>query len=324
MRLLCLVNNIDDVVRGNATTSLLHAALRRNHDVWVASPGDLGLDAADQITARAIMVALDGDRFVPFPLQRILVDQVDVLFLRTQPAEDPGRRWAHDVAFVLARMARQRGVLVLSDPDGLQAAASKLYQASLPRPFRPDTLVTRDPDEIRAFVEASETPVVLKPLDGTRGRDVFRVHRDDLSNFNQIVDVLTRSGFAIVQCFLSAAREGDVRLLLLDGAPIIVDGEVAAVRRVPSGADFRSNLHAGGHTLKAEMTPTLASITDAIGPRLREDGIFLAGVDVIGDAVVEVNVFNPGGFTNASRFSGIDFAPTVVEGVERRLAAHRS
>ncbi|MEL6348247.1 MAG: hypothetical protein AAFV53_34375 [Myxococcota bacterium] len=322
MRLICLVNTIDNIISGNATTRLLTAALRRGHDVWLTQPDDLGLGTSDQITARAISAILDGDRFVLGAYKQLVVRASDVLFLRTRPDRDPNRQWAHHIAMSLARMARQQGVLVLSDPDGLTAAASKLYPTLLPRSLRPEALITRDPEQIRSYVLKSEEPVILKPLDGDRGRDIFRVHRDDLSNLTQIVDVLTRHGFAVVQRFLPAAREGDVRILLLDGAPIVVDGALAAIRRVPGDADFRSNLHFGGHLADAEMTPQLEAIIDAVGPRLREDGIFLASVDVIGDVVVEVNIFNPDKFAHAARFARLNVAGAVIDGIEKRAHAH--
>ena len=320
MKILCLVNLAAEVASGDTTVLLLRAALQRGHEVWITGVCDLSIDPADRILARACRAAAgpDGTLAQDAP-QLIDVAAVDVLFLRTNPGRDPARRWAHEVALDLARMVQARGQLVLSNPVGLAAAASKLYLTVLPPQFRPDTLVTRDRQALLDFARAGDGRCVLKPLNGSHGRDVFLVHAGDLSNFNQIVEVLTRSGFAMAQRFIPEASQGDTRLLLLDGEPLRDGLHFAAVRRVPGALDFRSNVHAGGAPAPGELTPALQAIAHSIGPRLRQDGIFLAGLDIIGDKVVEVNVFSPGGIGDAERFTGADFTRPIIDALEQRV-----
>lgn len=319
MKLLCLVNTPTGAGAGNSTVALLRTALRRRHDVWIAGVADVGLEVGDRVVARAYRAGLDGFRFVLDPPTVQEVDGFDALLLRADAERDRGRRWAHEVANGLARTARQRGLVVLNDPDGLAVASSTLYMSAFDPALRPETLISRDPVALRRFVtEAGRC--VLKPLDGTLGRDVFRVDADNLANFNQIVDVLTRDGFCVAQRFIDGADQGDTRILLLDGEPIVVDGHLAAHRRIPSGTDFRSSMEAGGAPAPAEITPALRELCAVVGAQLKRDGIFLARLEVIGDKLVEIDAACPGGFSQAARQSGVDFTVPVIAAVEQRVA----
>jgi glutathione synthase len=303
----------------------VRAAQRRASRCFVGSVDTLSLLPTGAVSIQAIRVgetsSLEGlvASLREAQPEGVCVDELDAVLVRTNPGRDD-RAWAHSTAMTLLRVARDRGVLVLSDPDGLARASSKLYLAELPANITPRTLVTRDRAHIDAFLHDVGGPCVLKPLSGTHGRDVFRVDAAQPANLNQIVDVLARQGYVMAQEFVPEAVEGDVRLLMLHGEVLTVGGCVAAVRRVPSGADFRSNISAGGRAVAADLTPELLAVAQAVGPLLVRDGIFLAGLDVIGTKVVEVNVFSPGGFQDAEAFTGIDFSQHVISEVARRLA----
>lgn len=322
MKLLCLVNTPAGAGAGDSTIALLRAALRRGHDVWVAGVADVGLEPDGRVVARAHGAGLDGFRFVLDPPTLKDFGYFDALLLRADAERDRGRRWAHDVALGLARTARRRGLVVLNDPDGLAVANNALYLSAFPAAMRPETLISRDPGALRRFIERAGR-AVLKPLDGTLGRDVFLVDSNNLANFNQIVDVLTRDGFCVAQHFVEGADRGDLRVLLLDGEPIAAGGCVAAYQRVPSGTDFRSSLDAGGAPRPAEITDPVREIIAAASAQLKEDGIFLAGLEIIGDKLVEINVACPGGFGLAERVTGADFTAPVVAALEQRVAAAR-
>lgn len=323
MKLLFLVNDARALKPGQTTTALIAAAAARGSQVFVAGVGDLSLTPQDRVLAHA----LPATATTPEALVRALAvasptpvwaDGVEGLLLRTNPARDQGRSWAHRVALDLARLARERGVTVLSDPDGLARAGSKLYLSTLPPRYRPTTLVSQDVAQLRAFVESAAGPCVLKPLEGTHGRDVFFVDAAEPRNLNQILHVLTRQGYAMAQSYVPEAAQGDTRVLLLEGKLLEVDGRAAIVRRVPGGKDFRSNVSAGGHAAGAELTPFMRELCETVGPRLLRDGIFLAGLDLIGEKVVEINVFSPGGLGDAGGFAERDFLSPVLEAIARR------
>ncbi|MCB9760669.1 MAG: hypothetical protein H6739_12575 [Alphaproteobacteria bacterium] len=322
MRLIVLVNDATALGATQTTTLLIGRAAARGHDTWVAGVDGVGLRPDDRVTLQARRApALEGRALtealraqVP---EALALGPGDALFIRTNPARDARRAFAHDTALELARIARDQGVAVMSDPEGLMRASSKLYLSVLPPRFRPHTLVSRDVDALRAFIADAPGDCVLKPLRGTHGRDVFVVRKDNPQNVRQIIDVLTRGGFAMAQRFVPEAVQGDTRVLVLEGQLLRVGGRAAAVRRVPGGDDFRSNVSAGGRSARGAFRPVMQEIVDAIGPRLEADGVLLAGLDLIGDVVVEVNVYSPGGVADMGQHEGVDFAGPILDAVER-------
>lgn len=324
MRIAFLVNDRRALEPDQTTTLLVAGAAARDHEVFVTDVRGLGLDADGKVVARAVPVRAPthGDRrrlVVALGSRkdaRIVLDDVDVLLLRTNPARDRENAWAHSTALAVARIVRDRGVSVVNDPDAMVRAGGKLYVATLPPEFRPPTLVSRDHDDIAAFVESHDGPSVLKPLEGTHGRDVFRVEPEDRSNLRQIVDVLTRDGYAVAQPWVDGAEEGDVRVIMVGGKPLEVDGHLAAVRRVPKEGEFRSNVAAGGTPAPADPDRGLRRLLAKVGPHLAADGLFLVGLDLVGRSIVEVNAYATGGLFDAERYAGVDFSGAIVDALQ--------
>jgi glutathione synthase len=216
-------------------------------------------------------------------------------------------------------MAMRHGVIVLNDPNGLAKALNKMYFQDFPEDVRPRTLITRNREEIRAFAREQGGNIVLKPLQGSGGQGVFLVRADDLSNLNQIVEAISRDGYIIAQEYLPAAAEGDMRLFLMNGQPLRYKGKYAAFRRVRTGDDIRSNVHAGGTIAEAIVDDTVLSVAEIVRPKLVEDGMFLVGLDIVGDKLMEINVFSPGGLGSAQRFEKVNFSIPVLENLERKV-----
>ncbi len=246
----------------------------------------------------------------------------DVLLLRTNPARDPARAEIHRAALKLARLAAQHGVIVLNHPDAIERVGNKLYLLELPASSRPRQVISAEVEELVAFAESESGPVVLKPLWGTRGDGVVKVDVavSGMPALLAAAEELLASGPVVAQEYLNEAPEGDTRLLVLDGEVIEVGGRRAVVRRVPVPGEFRSNVHLGGTAHPGLWTPQLAALCSLIRPCLQEAGVFLAGVDVVGNKVVEVNAYAPGGFANAEEFEGADFIGAVLDAVEERVA----
>ena len=250
---------------------------------------------------------------------RVTVDELDVLMLRNVPSDDfIARPWATTAATEFGRVAMRRGVIVLNDPNGLAKASSKMYLQLFPEEVRPRTLITRDHGEIKAFAKELGT-VVLKPLQGSGGASVFLVRPDDLPNINQMIDAVSRDGFVIAQEYLPAAQDGDTRLFIMNGRPLRVKGRYAAFRRVRKGDDMRSNIHAGGRLAAAEVTDEALGLAEMVRPKLVQDGMFLVGLDVVGDKLMEINVFSPGGLGSAHKLTKINFSRVVVEAMARKV-----
>lgn len=327
MKLAMLVNDPIAVNPIQTTAMLAHAAAARGWTLHVVGIDGLSLDPDDRILATARVAQPTPDlpsfceRLAAQESQEVDLAELDAVLIRTNPARPSASPASHEFALWLLAIHADRGGLVLNDPIGLMRAASKLYLASLPQQFRPRTLVSRDPARLRAFVQQQGGRSVLKPLKGTRGSDVFFVDARQPDNLSQIIDVLVRSGVAMAQAFAPGAEDGDVRLVVLDGEPLVLDGRVAAIHRRPGEGELRSNIAQGGsaHT-PASLEGPLA-VARAVGARLVKDGIWLAGLDVIGDQCVEINVFSTGGLRDANRFGSVDFTQPILDALQRRVAA---
>ncbi len=333
MRLGIVTNDIAELGHQFATTRLAYTATDRGHDVWVISVGDLSYDPDERIRAvgrrarpkkghwRNGAAYLDAVRGPDGIRDDLVVEQLDVMLLRENPGKDAHRPWARTAGLLYGRLAAERGVLVVNDPDGLSRATSKMYLQEFPDLVRPRTMVSRDRESLRRFVVSEGAPVVLKPLVGSGGKDVFLVQPDDLANLNQIIEVISRDGYVIAQEYLPKAAEGDTRMVLMNGVPLIVNGRYAAFRRIRKGGDLRSNLSAGGELAKAVVTDEMLHVADIVRPRLVQDGMFLVGLDLVGEKLMEINVFSPGGLGSAAVFEKVDFARAVIESLEKKVEA---
>jgi glutathione synthase len=311
-------------------------ALRgRGHEVWYITPGDFAYDPDNQIHAHAAGPA-DQEFDSPDSLlqsvqgeaarrERITVDALDVLMLRNDPSLDLiDRPWAYNVGVIFGQIAARHGVLVVNDPFGLARAMNKLYFQQFPSEVCPRTLVTRSAKDIKQFVKDHDGLAVLKPLQGSGGKNVFLVNPENMANLNQTIEAISRDGYVIAQEYLPAAKEGDTRLFLLNGRPLARDGKYAAFRRLASDDDMRSNMHVGGKAAPAEIDESALHIAEAIRPKLVQDGMFLVGLDIVGDKLMEVNVFSPGGLYSASQLTGVDFFSLLIDALEHKLAYRRA
>ncbi len=148
---------------------------------------------------------------------------------------------------------------------------------------------------------------------------MFLVRKEDVPNLNQMIDAVSRDGFVIAQEYLPAAEQGDMRLFVMNGRPLRVGRKYAAFRRVRSGGDMRSNIHAGGTKAAAEIDATALHIAEIVRPKLVQDGMFLVGLDIVGDKLMEINVFSPGGLGSAQQFEKTNFSTHVIEAIERKV-----
>jgi len=187
------------------------------------------------------------------------------------------------------------------------------------QPYTKGLGLFRDRDEIKAFTKELGGTMVLKPLQGSGGQSVFLVRPDDVPNLNQMIDAVSRDGYVIAQEYLPAAAEGDMRLFLMNGQPLRHKGKYAAFRRVRTGGDMRSNIHAGGRLREAEIDSVALHIAEIVRPKLVMDGMFLVGLDIVGDKLMEINVFSPGGLGSAQKFTGINFSRIVIQALERKV-----
>jgi glutathione synthase len=160
---------------------------------------------------------------------------------------------------------------------------------------------------------------VLKPLQGSGGAGVFLVDRKEAPNLQQIIEAISRDGYVVAQEYLPEAAKGDVRMFVMNGQPLMVDGAYAAFRRTPSTKDIRSNMSAGGKAEKVKVTDDMLRMVEVVRPKLVADGMFLVGLDIVGDKLMEINVFSPGGLGSAQALYEVNFAPAIIAELERKV-----
>ena len=329
MRIGFFVNEVGTEIDEYTTTRLAIAAARMGHDVWYVGAGDVRYEPDGTMCARGHRARhRDGDDLASF-LERVkekgsandvALGDFDAVMLRNDSIEDlHDRPWAATSGVIFGRMLAECGVTVVNDPDGLMRAASKLYLEEFPSSIRPRCRVTRDADAIKEFVDETG-PTVLKPLYGAKGRNVFLVEDADDPNLSQMIEAVLEDGYVIAQERVEGAEEGDVRLFLLEGEPLRLDGTTAAFRRIPPPDDVRANISTGGKPEPVEIGEREMEIVAAMRERLRADGMFFVGIDIIGDKVVEINAESPGGMQAVEHFTELDFAVPIVEALERKAS----
>ena len=330
MRIGFVVNNVQTEKAQFTTTRLAMAAVNQGHEAWELGVGDFiySPDGSIRAVARGVKGTayesledfLDELQGEEGRTETITVDDLDVLLMRYDPAEDKrDRPWAQNAGILFGELAMSRGVMVLNDPRALANAINKTYFQHFPEVVRPRTCISRNVEEIKEFISQQKNKVVIKPLQGSGGESVFLIREDDTANLNQMIDAVIRDGYCIVQEYLPGASKGDVRLFVMNGRPLMQDGKYAAFRRVSKKGDMRSNMHSGGESEAVEVTDDMLRLVEAVRPKLVRDGIFLAGLDIVDDKLMEINVFTPGGLGSASHFAGLDFTEIVLAALQRKV-----
>jgi glutathione synthase len=295
-------------IRGDSTFALLLEAQQRGHATAYYTPDRLALRGAKLIAAVQPLKVRDrqGDHFTLGEPRRTELTEFDVILLRQDPP--------FDLAYITSTHLLERvhpGTLVVNDPLAVRNAPEKMFVMEFPD-LMPPTLITRDLTEIKAFRE-EHGDIVMKPLYGKGGEAVFRLAKEDL-NFGSLYDLFTvtfREQW-VVQKFLPAVKDGDKRILL-------VDGEFAgAVNRVPAPDDLRSNMVRGGIPKETELSARDREICARIAKPLRERGLLFVGIDVIGGYLTEINVTSPTGIRAVKDLGGPDAAALIWDKIEAK------
>jgi glutathione synthase len=316
------------------TTRLAMTATSMGHESYYLGVGDF-IYAPDGSIHAHVRSANDGsyDSLEEYlaavqdeerQFERINLDTIDVMLLRNDPSDDiHDRPWAQTSGVLFGQLAATRGVIVLNDPFSLANALNKTYFQHFPEQVRPKTCISRDVDEIKSFISEQNDKVVIKPLQGSGGQSVFLIGEDERANLNQMIEAVIRDGFCIAQEYLPGAAEGDVRLFVMNGRPLAKDGQYAAFRRHNNSGDARSNMHSGGQGVAVEVTDTMLELVEMVRPKLVRDGMFLCGLDIVDDKLMEINVCSPGGLGSIQQLTGVDFTRVIIEDLERK-AKYRS
>ncbi|MCE8520657.1 glutathione synthase [Ruegeria pomeroyi] len=296
-------------INADSSFRLAEEAQARGHELFYYGPDQLAYQEG-RITARGHDMTVQrvvGAPAVLGPMREVDLADFDVVWLRQDPPFD-----MHYITstHLLDRLKGQ--TLVVNDPFWVRNYPEKLLVLNFPE-LTPPTAIARDLETIRAF-KARHGDIILKPLYGNGGAGVFRLDENDrnLSSLHELFVGFSREPL-IVQKYLPDVRNGDKRVILVDGEA------VGAINRVPAEGEVRSNMHVGGRPEKIGLTERDREICAAIGPLLREKGQVFVGIDVIGDYLTEINVTSPTGIQELERFDGVNIAGRIWEAIEAKL-----
>jgi glutathione synthase len=337
MRICFVVADVRDQQPTYAGVYLALAAHRRGHDVRFVSVDDLSFLDDNNVLATTTRVRA-GDYATPADYARALASEeavveedtlggFDVVMLRYNPIREGETRPGAPLIDFGWRL-RLAGTLVVNNPEGLRRAGSRMYLGDFPADIRTRSLVSRSKPRLKAFVRALDGPAVLKPLAPRGGEHIFYLRRRQVSNLNQMLTAVTKDGYALAQEYLPEAEQGEKRLILLNAEPLRVDGRVAIYRRRAPAATNGTGKAAGSALRgKCDFGPVEARICDILRPKLLADGLYFVGVDIVGDKILELNVFTPGGIHSIHELYGVDVGEIVIKDLERRVhlrAAYRT
>lgn len=292
--------------------AFMRGAKARGHEVWHCLPRDVYNQGRD-VFARATRLEVHPSApWLSAGEQSTLeLAKLDAVLIRKDPPFD------RDYLFLTQQLdlVKER-VRVVNDPSGVRDANEKLFTFHFVE-YMPRSLVTADPAQILAFVEAVGGRAVLKPLDGAGGSGVVVLSTGD-NNSRSLADVWTGEGkhLTLVQEYEPAVRVGDKRVIVLDGVPL------GAILRVPRMDDVRANIHAGGRVEACDLTAKETRLIEALAPKLRAHGLWFVGLDLIGERLIEVNVTSPTGIQELGRFLGRPVEEDVIAWLESHAVAH--
>jgi len=300
-------------IEKDTTFVLMLEAQARGHDVWYLELKDLYVkDAKAFGNARKIILKRAEDYYSLGEVHTFELESFDAIWMR----KDPPFNQDYIYSTYILSLIDQNKTKVINNPKGLRESNEKLYTLYFPE-WIPKSVVTKDISQLESFLSEAGGEIVVKPLDGHGGEGVFYVSRDD-RNANVILETITKFGteYVLAQKFIEKVYEGDKRIILLNGDPL------GAVLRIPKpGGEFRCNFHSGGSPAKSELTERDLEICSSLAPRLRKDGLYFVGLDVIGGYVTEINTTSPTGVQEINNLNGTKLEVQVIDFVEEMCTA---
>lgn len=299
-------------IKKDSSFAMLLQAQERGYEIHYMEMADLYLlQGQARARSKILKVQQDYQSWYQFDTEQdIALSDLQVILMRKDPPFDTEYIYA---TYMLER-AEDAGTLIINKPQSLRDANEKLYTSWFSQ-YTPKTLVSRDPGRLKAFYQ-QEQDVILKPLDGMGGASIFRLKPDD-ANVSVIIETLTEHGqrYAMAQRFIPEIKDGDKRILVVDGEPVPY-----CLARIPASGETRGNLAAGGRGEARPLSDSDWAIARAIGPTLKAKGLIFVGLDVIGDKLTEINVTSPTCIREIEAAFPVSITGMLFDAIEQRLA----
>ena len=310
MKIAFQMDPIEDVdINADSTFRLAEEAQNRGHDLYVYTPNDLTFNRG-KVAAKVRSINLKrtiGDHVNFGAVELKELSEFGVIWLRQDPPFDMGYITNTHLLDLVAKET-----LIVNNPFWVRNLPEKLLVLEFPD-LIPDTMISRDLEEIKEFKREFKD-IIVKPLYGNGGAGVFRLKEDDknLTSLHELFFNMSSEPL-IAQAFLPDVKNGDKRIILVDGSP------VGAINRVPKAGEIRSNMHVGGKAEPAKLSQRDREICRAIGPTLKSKGQVFVGIDIIGDYLTEINVTSPTGIQELERFDNVNIAEMIWHAIEEKL-----
>jgi len=299
-------------IKKDSSFAMLLEAQRRGYEIHYMEMKDLYLRGGEARAAtRLLSVEQNYDKWYEFGSEQdIALADLNVVLMRKDPPFDTEFIYA---TYILER-AEEKGTLIVNKPQSLRDCNEKLYTAWFAE-LTPDTLVTRSAQQIRDFWQ-QHGDIIMKPLDGMGGSSIFRVNKQD-PNLSVIIETLTNHGsfYCMAQNYLPEIKDGDKRVLVVDGEPVPY-----CLARIPKSGETRGNLAAGGRGEARPLSESDWEIARRVGPTLKQKGLIFVGLDIIGDKLTEINVTSPTCIREIEAAFPISITGMLMDAIEKRLA----
>lgn len=300
-------------IKKDTSFAMLLEAQSRGYELHYMEMNSLYLRGGEgRATTKKLSVKQDYDGWYEFGTEQdIALQELDVILMRKDPPFDTEFIYA---TYILER-AEEKGTLIVNKPQSLRDCNEKLFTAWFPE-LTPDTLVTRNAAQLKAF-HKEHTDVILKPLDGMGGASIFRLKPED-ANVSVVIETLTEHGsrFCMAQNYLPAIKDGDKRVLVVDGEPVPY-----CLARIPAQGETRGNLAAGGRGEARPLSESDWAIARTVAPILKQKGLIFVGLDIIGDRLTEINVTSPTCAREIEAAFPISITGMLMDSIEKRLAS---
>ena len=291
-------------LKDDTTLAIIMECLSKDHKVWHFLPKDVSYLDGNVYSICKNIYEIDGKEFPYYKCgdlnNKNLMD-MDIIFVRQDPPFDMSYITS---TYLLEYIENE--VKIINKPSQIRNSPEKLF-LNYWKNLTPSTLITENTKEILNFKEKYKN-IIIKPLYGNGGSGIFYIKKD-YKNFNSLIEMFLKIEPAqfIVQEYLPEITQGDKRVIMFDGEP------VGAINRVPSAIDIRANMHVGGEAIKTSLSQNDLKICEAIGPTLKEKGLFFVGIDIIGEKLTEINVTSPTGFREVQRLTDLNLAKLLLE-----------
>jgi glutathione synthase len=303
----------------DSSVAIMEAAQSLGHEIWITTASELTIidgkawGNLHQVELQPVKLVngfwqVEPNWYRVETKVPICLEEMDAVFMRS----DPPVTIPYLYATYILDLIDPKKTLIINSPQGLRAANEKIYALQFTSVI-PETIVSQDKTIISRFIESKQAGV-LKPLGGKAGEGILFLEAGD-RNFNSLIEISTQKGREpiMVQEYLPAAKEGDKRIILIDGEP------VGAVNRIPTGNEFRGNMAVGGIAAKVDITEREREICAVVAPQLKADGLYFVGIDVIGGYLTEVNVTSPTGIREIDRLNNVSIGKQVIQWLEAKI-----